>query len=84
MNIQNNFVSNGYKQYIEREKQQQKQMEATAKTATNPEIRKYLEASNKVMSQLNSLDEFVLTSAMPKEKPKGIFAKIKSVFKKIF
>ncbi len=80
MDINNNLQST-YKQYIESQKAQQKQMEASAKTAVNPDVRKYLEASSKLMGQLNQLDEVVLSTMAPK-KPKGILAKIKAAFTK--
>ena len=80
MNINDNLQAT-YKQYIESQKAQQKQMEVSAKTVANPEVRKYLEASNKLMGQLNQLDEVVLSTMTPK-KPKGILAKIKAAFTK--
>ncbi|MGN0015350.1 MAG: hypothetical protein ACI37T_08040 [Candidatus Gastranaerophilaceae bacterium] len=83
MNINNN-TQQFYKQYIENEKAQQAKMEATAKTAADPRVRAYLEASNKVMGQLNQLDEFVLSSTSQKQKPQGLFGKIKSAIVNCF
>ena len=82
MNVQNNNLQTVYKNYIESQKAQQAKLEADAKNVTNPEVRKYLEASNKVMNQLNQLDEFVLSTTTPKKKPQGFFEKVKAFFKK--
>lgn len=84
MDIQNNNnLQTAYKNYIECQKAQQAHLAEQAKTVSNPAVREYLEASNKVMNQLNQLDEFVLSSAT-KQKPQTFFEKIKNVFKKIF
>lgn len=83
MNIQNNF-NDTYKQYIENQKIQQQQMEATAKNVSNDKVRAYLEASNKVMGQLNQIDEFVFSKACQQEKPQGFFGKAKAFLQNIF
>lgn len=77
MNINNNNQQ-FYKQYIENEKVQQAKMEVAAKTAADPRIRAYLEASNKIMGQINQIDEFVLSSTA--QKPQGFLGKIKAAF----
>ncbi len=79
----NNDLQTTYKNYIDMQKAQQAKMVEQAKGVANPQIRQYLEASNKVMNQLNQLDEFVLSTTQPK-KPQGFFEKIKCAFKNHF
>lgn len=84
MNIQNNSnLQTAYKNYMDCQKAQQAQLAEQAKSVTNPQIREYLEASNRVMNQLNQLDEFVYSSAT-KQKPKTFFEKVKCAIKKLF
>ncbi len=80
MNVQNGNFQETYKKYIENEKAQQAKLAKASSTVTNPEIRKYLETSQKVMNQFNQLDEFVLSTTS--QKPKGFLEKIKSFFKR--
>lgn len=80
MNISTNS-NQMYKQHIEYEKAQTAKMGEAAKTVADPKVRAYLEASNKVMRQLDQLDEFVFTSTTQK-KPKGFFEKVKAFFHK--
>jgi len=83
MAIQNNSFQTTYQNYIDMQKAQQAKLAEQAKSVTNPQIREYLEASNKLMNQLNQFDEFVLSKTQPK-KPQGFFEKIKCAFKKCF
>ena len=79
----NNNLQTAYQGYIDIQKAQQAKLAEQAKAVANPQIREYLEASNKLMNQLNQLDEFVLSSTQPK-KPQGFFEKVKCAFKKMF
>lgn len=83
MNLQNNDLLTAYRNNLNAQKAQQAQLAEQAKSVANPQIREYLEASNRVMNQLNQLDEFVLSTAT-KQKPQGFFEKIKCAFKKLF
>ncbi len=82
MAVQNNLQST-YQNYIEMQKAQQAKLAQQAKGVANPQVREYLEASNKLMNQLNQLDEFVLSTTQPK-KPQGFFEKVKCAFKNMF
>jgi hypothetical protein len=82
MNIQSNDFQSTYRQHIDAQKASQQKLLEQAKSVSNPEVRKYLEQSNKVMQQLNQLDEFVLSSTSQKSKPQGFFDKVKAFFKK--
>ncbi|MDD3237966.1 MAG: hypothetical protein PHV37_07720 [Candidatus Gastranaerophilales bacterium] len=79
-------LQNAFKASIEQSKLQQKKLEAAAKQISDPNVRKYLEASNKVMKQLDQFDEVVLskvTKSAPAAK-KSLVSTIKSFIKKLF
>ena len=78
MAVQNNLQST-YQNYIEMQKAQQAKLAEQAKGVANPQVREYLEASNKLMNQLNQLDEFVLSTTQQK-KTSRIFRKSKMCF----
>lgn len=82
MNINGN-LGNSYKNYIENQNAQQAKFEASTSNITNPQFRAYLDASNKVMNQLNQMDQFVYSKTQ-QEQPQGFFGKAKAFIHNLF